>query len=254
MNAVHAARETLTRIGVFLGSLKGVVVQTSKLAPLRVKHRTQLTRTQIEALRENTEALVPTVFLAMSQFVPVLGNVPVVAAIAYPRLLLSTSFFDATQLRTIREEEWKEKEAARGVLLSSALVQPESAPAPLETLPSKHLAELSKAQALYANKIIYAAADQIGLPFSVFIRRKLEKRASEIEMDDVLLRELPGGLEEGLTEAEASTAATRRGASPQLTKAECIEFIEKWLATEPRAVKRPSLTSHRLSLPWLQFS
>jgi len=251
---MHAARETWSRIGVFLGSLKGVVVQTYKLAPLRAKERTQLSRAQIEALRENTEALVPTVFLAMSQFVPVAGNIPVIAALAYPRLLLSTAFFDETQLRAIRDEEWKEKEAARGVLLSSVLLQPDSAPAPLETLPPQHLAELSKAQALYANKIIYAAADKIGPPFSLFIRRKLEKRASEIEMDDALLRELPGGLEEGLTEAEALTAATRRGASPQLTKAESLEFIQKWLDTEPRAVKRPSLTSHRLSLPWVKFS
>jgi hypothetical protein len=261
---VSTAKLVYGRVQHFLVSLKHVAVTTYRLA--RVRQKTVKTRTELEQIRENNESLLPVTLLVLCQFVPVLGNIPILGALAYPRQLLTISFWSPEQLASIREIEFKEKEAAREILVKilaggdgangvsdevKALVARDQK---VEELPTVHLTELAKANALYANNLIYSAvALPIFGPISVaLIRKKLTKRAIEIASDDAILRNMRNEELSALTASELLTACTRRGSSPHLDKDQCLAFLTQWLSKESfKGIKCPPLLLqiHVLSLP-----
>lgn len=273
-----SAKKLYAKIQQFLGSLKKVAVETWRLVPVR--HKAIKSRAELEKIRENNESLIPMVILVAAQFVPVLGNIPVLVALGYPRLLLTVSFWSDEQCAAIRAAEFLEKESARLALLQ--IIESLKHPRPtqfsvqewlqdladrgigLEDVSNSHLAELSKANALYSSPMVYELlrAPLLSTVFAALVRKRLEKRASEIAGDDWLLRSIAaapenegGGLDK-LDLPMLRTACTRRGSSPVLDKDQCLAYLGQWLATQvptSAADKKHShlLFCHALALPGL---
>lgn len=249
------AKQIYQRVQLFLTSLKGVVVTTYRVIPLRQKN--PKTRAEVELIRENNESLVPTVFLALSQFVPVLGNLPVLLAISYPRQMLSKSYWDDNLLTTIRNEEYAEKEASRQILLNiiGNKISRQYQPPPVNELQREHLVHLARANALYANSFVYKTIPPFTSISTIFIRNKLSKRVQEIQADDEMLVAMSanGGLE-SMASQELLTACTRRGASPTLQRDELIAYLLNWLSSSVHKTSSSegsciSSFSHALALP-----
>ena len=249
---VSLISQTFKKIGTFVGSLKNVAVQTYRLAPVRLKDAKTKTRTEREMIRVNNEALIPVCFLGLSQFVPIFGNVFVLAALAWPRQIQAEAFFNAEELRRVRLEEHAEKLTAR-ILVEEALSsasQPYSAahfertgrfhvPALID---AQYLQALCMSNALFASHAIYRIAP------SFLLKSRLNKRAREVAEDDELLRAAaaspvsPAGPAssgssalssrdplEDLSHEELASACTRRGADPTLSRDECLTYLRQWL-------------------------
>lgn len=254
----NKAKQVYGKIQQFLGSLKAVALTSYRLVPVRSK--AVKTRSEIEQIRENNKSLLPLTILVLSQFVPFLGNIPILLVLAYPRHFLTSSFWSPEQLAEIRALEFEEKLAARKVLQVLIGQTPAAAASAvagdcrgLDSLSGVHLSELSKANSLYANTIIYRTLETPLQPVSAaLIRKKLGKRAREIASDDALLRLMPPGELKELQAAELLTACTRRGSSPALDKDESIAFLQQWLAKESsKPGAPPHLLCHALALPGL---
>lgn len=273
----RSAKKLYAKIQQFLGSLKKVAVETWRLLPVRRK--LLKSRAELEKIRENNESLIPMVILIAAQFVPVLGNIPVLVALGYPRLLLTASFWSDEQCLEIRAAEFLEKESAREVLLQ--IIERLKDPRPtqfsvqalvqdladrgigLEDVSNSHLAELAKANALYSSPMVYELirAPLLNTVFATLVRKRLEKRASEISRDDELLRVIAADPEKeggGLDKLELPvliTACTRRGSSPVLDRDQCLAYLGQWLATpvltSAANKKHPLLFCHALALPGL---
>lgn len=163
-----------------------------------------------------------------------LGNVPVIAALYFPRQLLSESFHSPEVLMKIRTEEHEEKVSARAKLveiLSSTLTgysvdsYSKKGPYHLSTLPdSTHLSLLCACNAMFPSTSLY----KYNLLPSFIMRSSLSKRAKEIQLDDEMLRAGPVRLEDVSTE-DLLSASVRRGSSPTLSRDECISYLRKWL-------------------------
>jgi len=241
---VAAAKLVYARVQQFLVSLKKVAVTTYHLVPVR--NKAIKTRAELEKIRQNNESLVPLTLLVMCQFVPILGNIPVLIALAAPRFLLTSCFLNEEQLAQIRAHEFNEKIAARIQL--DKLTAAESLDAQgksLVDLADDHMSSLSKANALYANTLIYRALTTPLRPISAtFIRRKLVKRTTEIASDDVLLKALQL---ESLELSELLTACTMRGSSPTLNKEECLAYLRRWVSGSGNQKETPLLLCHRIA-------
>lgn len=254
--SVTVARDTFRKIGAFVGSLKTVVMQTWRLVPIRRK--LVKNRAEHEEVRVNNAALVPVTFMGLAQFIPILGNLPVLLALAYPRQLLSEAFYTPEQLAAVRLEEFSEKVVARRAV-AEALKSADGAYTNwthfqaagrfhLPTCPHAHLHSLCRSNALFATHALYNV-----LPDSV-LKSSLVQRAREIAQDDELLR--PALALEALSDAELLTACTRRGAPPTLSRDECLGYMQSWLGLKCHQpptngvdeASRHSLLAHSLAL------
>ena len=230
------ARDTFRKIGAFVGSLKTVAVQTWRLVPVRRKEVKSRSRAEREQVRINNAALVPVTFLGLSQFIPVLGNIPVLLALAYPRQMLSEAFYTPDQLALVRQEEYAEKVMARRAV-ADALCSAQGVYTSLTHFQKKgrfhlptcreqsHLEALCRSNALFASHRLYSI-----LPGSL-LKSSLVQRAREIAQDDELLRPALAleSASAAFSDTELLTACTRRGSKPTLCRDESLLYLRSWL-------------------------
>lgn len=229
-----------------------VYKETTTVLPLMYKNDSQpLTRRELEALTSNYETLQKLGLLFFMQLPPVIGTIPALIAVRYPRALLTNHFWSEEQKNSFARDQMRERSQYSTQLLQSlqlindfddTITSNSSSDSitihsnidmnavnlavtdrklTLNSLKGDHLRLLSGANAINSSLIAQNYAP------SPLLRSWLGKRAAYIQQDDHLL--MKEGLAD-LTIEELHYALLKRGIYPFDTTEDVMRSrLSQWL-------------------------
>ena len=201
-------------IGLLPGGFKNVFRETKdSLEPRKLRYEGKpLSRQQEILLKKNSAALQKLFLFSVVQTVPVLGWLPIIIALTYPRLLLTDHFWSEDQKIEFMQQEHAERkhfglELRKHIGSLSHRIEPSifhsvGIFSSLNKLSPEHTKLLANANAIHGNDL-----SRLFTP-SFLSRRMMNSTAAFIIKDDALLR--AEGIE-NLSEAELQDALLQRG-------------------------------------------
>lgn len=209
-----------------------------------------LTRRQQLALKKNFDDLGKLAIFAALQSIPVVGTVPMIVALTYPRLLLTSQFWSDEQKETFQLQEYDERchytlELVKYVSNRQASLS-STQHFPLVCLSQEHINLLAGANSVYGHDMIYRIAPKF------LTLHMMERISAFLCKDDILLRS------EGLDDmcvAELREALLQRGIKP--LKGDVSEFKESlnaWLQAHENFGNKSSYILHAVAMGQVQNS
>ena len=225
--AAASARSFFKRIGQIPTGFKRLFLETKDAVVLYTKKQTQsiknLRRRDEELIRENFASVQKLIIYFFLQLPPIIGIVPTIVYLRYPRQLLTRHFWSDEEFKSYAVEEYKERRIHAEKLSHLLENIPKIDPKTDETIPSAcvtyHLPlQLDKLSAEHIKTLAGAngiCSTQFMLNYTptIVLRSWLKARAMEIALDDRLLAN--EGLHE-LSQHDLQTACLRRGLNPCL--------------------------------------
>lgn len=215
----------------------------------KVRNKPEKSRREVELIRTASESFVKVSLLGLLYLIPIVGNIPVIIALGYPRHLLTRHFWSAEQHKEFMLLDYQETKEARAQLLRLITNSENRHILPsefhkfkngetlsLEMLSPLHVVTLAQATGLIGN----AKMQRILANFPSLVSHLLRKRSQEIAHDDILLLADGHGLVDkahvtaeggrvGLSLMELREACLRRGADPSQNEAAMKHFLGQWL-------------------------
>lgn len=203
-----------------------------------------LTRRQELALKKNFADLGKLSVFAVAQSFPVVGTLPIIVALTYPRHLLTSQFWSDEQKVAFQLQEYDERNiyalGLRKFILSRQSSSSSSQTSPLMFLSREHINLLAGANSVYGHDMMYRIAPKF---MTLFI---MERIAAFLFKDDTLLRS------EGLDDmciAELREALLQRGMRPfDGDVSEFRESLNAWLETHENAAATSSYILHAAAM------
>ena len=203
-----------------------------------------LTRRQQLVLKKNFDDLGKLAVFAALQSIPVVGTVPMIVALTYPRLLLTSQFWSDEQKDMFQLQEYGERclytlelvefMSNRQTSFSSSQI------CPLVCLSREHINLLAGANSVYGHDLMYRITPKF---LTLYI---MERIAAFICKDDNLLRS------EGLDDmciTELREALLQRGIIPlEGDVSEFRESLDSWLQAHKNIGNKPSYILHAVAM------
>jgi hypothetical protein len=227
-----------------------VVLYTKKIT----SSANNLRRREQELIRRNMESVQKLVVYFFLQLPPIIGILPTIVYLRYPRQLLTRHFWSDEEAKAYMVEEYEERRVHARKLAdlikdhSNLDISMYHLPSHLNTLPSHYIKTLAGANGIVSTQFI------LNWSPSFLLKMWLRTRAVEISNDDILLAK--EGLNE-LTLEDLQLACLRRGLNPSEAdgqdklKSYLSDWVHSSLSKHCRTVPTTphSLLNHATALP-----
>lgn len=216
------------------------------------------TRAEHELIRTHTAALKKVGVVFVLQLVPIVGYVPIFAAVAYPKTILTAHFWSPEQRLTFLGLDYETRKASGQQLLSNMLIMRNGNSSPgsyssVSSIGSPSLQLWSKLlqidnlidkldrqhfSLLTTNNVITEFPVIQNIAPIIHLKHWLNLRVLEIVEDDVKL--VKEGIKD-LTNTELQDASIRRGFNPLLDENLLRRNLDLWLGEQFRNRERQSI-------------
>lgn len=253
----------LKQVQSFPSAFKSLFLETKNVLSLRNAKRLgrPLTRRECLLVKKNSESIGKVALFAIVQSIPIIGWLPMLVAIAYPRYLLTEHFWNEEQKELFMRQEYVERciyalelrdhiDSISPIAIQFSMFNLSGKFTSLGSLSSKHIKLLAGANAIHGSYLTHRFTP------SFITQWAMEKVASFILDDDRLL-----GIEgiDDLTNEELKEALLQRGFHLPSDFNSDISFhqnsLRLWLQiqiSEEISPLTPSYILHAVGLPEIQ--